>query len=587
MNILTKITGTRAQEHKSTRAYGLRSCRNGFILPLVIIVVVILSALATGLIMASFGARLQAIRTKNDTAAMLAAEAGYEKGIFWMSKQSDILGSLQDGSNTGTIDLPGGSCSYTVDFDDYIGAKPVFKITSTGLSGSSTRVVDVAVVQEVTGWVMGKCRVPSGPASSDTNPVYFANGEILDIPIHINNLKDSPDQRDIYIQDGAHPRFLQKVEMGEPQKTPGGSDKYDSIMALFEDGIYFDQPNVRITDEAVVRSKVNRFRDSTNPLYRFTPAGTANVLTPRSDAVQLEFYVDAGVGKVKITNNCTVECNNGGTNDYNIVAGSNPMTYNKYPIYAYHLAPDFETSNIVNIEDTYVRQHFGSKESEPGGQIFVNGNVVIGGNRTPDTNQVVKGKMTVVATGNIWIADAIVVDDADKTLRDVNGMPTKNNPNVLGLIAQRVVKIIDPCLSLGCPNSVSDRIYPTNPAKTHSYRPVADANGVTLGDRVLPHSMIIEAAITVGGGGWGAENVDDPPRGRREKGPGKQDYLVVRGTLSESIRGVVGKVGNDGYLKQYYLDKRLLEGILPGDIWFGGKYVPAPAGWHDYRPAGP
>jgi type II secretory pathway pseudopilin PulG len=565
----------------------LRSCRNGFILPLVIIVVVILSALATGLIMASFGARLQAIRTKNDTAAMLAAEAGYEKGIFWMSKQSDILGSLQDGSNTGTIDLPGGSCSYTVDFDDYIGAKPVFKITSTGLSGSSTRVVDVAVVQEVTGWVMGKCRVPSGPASSDTNPVYFANGEILDIPIHINNLKDSPDQRDIYIQDGAHPRFLQKVEMGEPQKTPGGSDKYDSIMALFEDGIYFDQPNVRITDEAVVRSKVNRFRDSTNPLYRFTPAGTANVLTPRSDAVQLEFYVDAGVGKVKITNNCTVECNNGGTNDYNIVAGSNPMTYNKYPIYAYHLAPDFETSNIVNIEDTYVRQHFGSKESEPGGQIFVNGNVVIGGNRTPDTNQVVKGKMTVVATGNIWIADAIVVDDADKTLRDVNGMPTKNNPNVLGLIAQRVVKIIDPCLSLGCPNSVSDRIYPTNPAKTHSYRPVADANGVTLGDRVLPHSMIIEAAITVGGGGWGAENVDDPPRGRREKGPGKQDYLVVRGTLSESIRGVVGKVGNDGYLKQYYLDKRLLEGILPGDIWFGGKYVPAPAGWHDYRPAGP
>ena len=48
---------------------------HGFILPIVIIVIVVLSALATGLIMASYGARLQAVRIKNDTAAMLAAEA--------------------------------------------------------------------------------------------------------------------------------------------------------------------------------------------------------------------------------------------------------------------------------------------------------------------------------------------------------------------------------------------------------------------------------------------------------------------------------------------------------------------------------
>jgi hypothetical protein len=558
----------------------IRSMRNGFVLPIVIIVIVVLSALATGLIMASYGARLQAARTKNDTAAMLVAEAGYEKGIFWMSQQSDILGALQNGSNTGNLDLPGGSCSYTVDFDDFIGAKPVFRIVSTGVSGTSTRVVDVAVIQEITGWVMGKCRVPTGPAAADTSPVYFADGEILDIPIHINNLKDNPDYRDIYIKDNTHPRFLQKVEMGESQKTAGGMDKYASVMTLFEDGIYFDQPNVRITDADAVLSKVNRFRDSTNPLYRYTPVGTANAETPRCDSVQLEFFVEGGVGKVKITNNCTVKCNNGNVYDYNIVAGSNPMTFHKYPIYAYHFAPDFEASNIVNLENTYVRQHFGTKESEPGGQIFVNGNVVIGGNRTPETRQVVKGKMTVVATGNIWIADSIVVDDAGGTQRDVNGMPTKENPNVLGLIAQGVVKIIDPGLSEGCPNSVSDRIYPSYPSKTHSYRPVADADGAAFDSRVLPHSMVVEAAVTVGGGGWGAENVSS----RKEKGPGKQDYLVLRGTLSESIRAVVGLVNNDGYIKQYYLDNRLLEGILPGDIWFGGKYVPAPAGWHDYRP---
>jgi hypothetical protein len=95
--------------------------------------------------------------------------------------------------------------------------------------------------------------------------------------------------------------------------------------------------------------------------------------------------------------------------------------------------------------------------------------------------------------------------------------------------------------------------------------------------------MVVEAAITVGGGGWGAENVRSSS-GRKVTGPGAQDYLILRGTLSESIRAVVGLINTNGYLKRYYLDKRLLEGILPGDLWFGGKYVPAPAGWHDYRP---
>jgi hypothetical protein len=78
-------------------------------------------------------------------------------------------------------------------------------------------------------------------------------------------------------------------------------------MGLFKDGIYFDQPNVRITDSAAVQSKVNRFRDSTNVLFRYAPVGTANVGTAatRRNAVQLEFYIDTStgteVGMVKIT----------------------------------------------------------------------------------------------------------------------------------------------------------------------------------------------------------------------------------------------------------------------------------------------
>jgi hypothetical protein len=563
-----------------------KSC-GGFALPLVIIATVVLVGLAVGLMMASYGVRMQAVKVKSETEAMLAAEAGYEQGVFWMSLQSDILGALQDASSgsTGTIDLGSSNCSFEVSFDDYIGAKPVFRITSTGTSGITSRVVDVAVVQAITGWAMGKCRIPSG--TNSTSPVNFANGEIIDIPIHINNHNDSPDERDIYIS--GTPRFKRKVEMGESREA-GSFDKYATVMELFQDGIYFDQPAIRITDEAAVKSKVNRFRDSTKPSFRFGPNGTANVPN-RQNAVQLEFFVDANVGKVKITNNCTVRgyLRAGGENtwDYKILPGSSPISFQKYYIYAYHYAPDFESPNTVPVTDTYVTQHFGSKESEPGGQIFVDGNVIIGGPNIPNQNMVVKGKMTIVATGNIWIADSIVVDGQ----HDANGLPSANNPNCLGLIAQGVVKIVDPGMSrssaLPEPNltSVNDRLAPTNPAKKHSYRPIANSGGSPLNNRLLPHNMAVEAAVTVGGGGWGAENVQRGSYGgRKEAGPGSQDLLVLRGTISEAFRGVVGIVGSDGYIKQYYLDKRLLEGILPGDIWFGGKYIPAPDGWHDYRP---
>jgi hypothetical protein len=535
-----------------------------------------LVALATGLMMASYGVRIQAVQAKTQAQALLAAEAGYEQGIYWMSQQSDILGALQDSHSgaSGAIDFGSSSCSYEVSFDDFIGHRPVFKILSTGTSGITSRVVDVAVIQEITGWAMGKCRVPSG--TNSTNPVYFADGEILDIPIHINNLKDNPDNRDIYIQ--GSPQFKQKIDMGESRDTPGGVDKYTDVMPLFENGINFDQPDVRITDTAAVQSKVKRFRDSTNPVFRFYPAGTANVPHPHG-AVQLAFYVSGGAGKVKITNDCTVEGFPGAAYDYNIAADN---TYQKYDIYAYHYAPRGREPNVVPLGLTYVTQKFGTKESEPGGQIFVNGDVIIGDDNVACPNMIVQGKMTIVATGNIWIADPIFVAGP----HDSNGLPSPDNDNVLGLIAQGVVKIIDPGMSnkVNPPHpvltGVQDKLKPAN---WHDYKPVALADGATVYSRVLPHTMVVEAAVTVGGGGWGAENVGSGG-GRKEKGPGSQDFLILRGAISECIRGVVGLVGTDGYIKRYYLDKRLLEGILPGDIWFGGKYVPGPGGWHDYRP---
>jgi hypothetical protein len=228
-------------------------------------------------------------------------------------------------------------------------------------------------------------------------------------------------------------------------------------------------------------------------------------------------------------------------------------------------------------------------ESEPGGQIFVDGSIVIGGDGTTNGgNQVVKGKIAVIATGNIWVADSVVVDGP----RDANGKPTMDNPNVLGLIAQGVVKVIDPGMSSYPEESDLPRrdrrgnYYPGPPDAPggFEYVPIGHSGGGAQSNRHLPDPMVVEAALTVGGGGWGAENVYWNGYGGRKEESGTQDDLIVRGTITEAARGVVGVTDADGYLKHYYSDERLLEGVLPGDIWLRGKYIPAPAGWHDYRP---
>ena len=449
----TKLDTCRSALRVHNTQYAIRSTKNGFVLPLVIIAMVILMALIIGATMTNYGSRIQAVQTKSQTEAMLAAEAGYEQAIFWMSQQSDILSAIQAGGGQGSIVFATGNCSYTINFHGFIGARPVFRVTSTGICGrpSFTRIVEVDVVQETSGWAMGTCRIPTG--SSSTMGVNFVDGEIIDIPLHINKASDSPDIGDIFI-DG-NPTFLRTVEMGESRKTSGGSDKsiytsttgglvllgnYSTIIPLFKNGISFDQPNVRITDEAAVQSKVTRFCNSTAAAYKFTPTASSSVPNPRYAATQLEFYVQGGVGMVKITNNCTVvgvNIGSVGPYDYNVVPGYSGTRFQLYNIYAYHFRPSSGSVTTVPITNTYVTQSIGGYTSDPGGQIYVNGNVVIGS--CDYTDMIVKGKITVVATGNIWIADSIKVDDNGGTQRDVNGMPKadnpNSNPNVLGLIA--------------------------------------------------------------------------------------------------------------------------------------------------------
>lgn len=535
--------------------------------------------------MVGYGARLHAIQIKTEAVAMLAAEAGYEKAIFWMGRQEDMLSTLQQSieGTSGTIGFESGSCDYQIEFDTFIGSRPVYRITSNGHSGRFNRTVEVLVVQAVSGWDMGMCRVATGATS--TSPVYFADGETIDMPLHINNLNDNPDERDIYIT-GA-PEFLQAVAMGESRHTTGDVDKYASVMSLFEEGIYFDQPDSRVTDQASIQAKVDRFQQSTKPEFQFTPAAGASVSNPQP-AVQLEFFVEGEVGKVRVTNNCTVrgfkQSNDNRTYDFRIKP-SEPSKYERYHIYAYHVMPEDAQRSVYPVQETYVTQSIGGVESEPGGQIFVDGNVIIGSGdpSLPGAQDTVKGKITVVATGNIWISDSAVVDGQ----HDGDGKPSMENPNILGLVAKGVIKVVDP--------GMSDYTYvddtPVEPSG-FKYVPIGrpDNPSSVPGDadyhkRYLPDPMVVEAAMTVGGGGWGAENVSRGSYGGRKEASGPQDDLVIRGSLTEVIRGVVGLIGSDGFLKHYYMDARLLEGVLPGDIWLRGKYIPAPAGWHDYRAA--
>jgi hypothetical protein len=559
-------------------------------------------------------------RFENATIAMAAAETGYDEATEWMGVSTDILADMAANpslfSGT-TFDLDGGSAVWNITFESFSDASPIFRVVSVGNCVGTKRVVDRLVMRSTGGWEMAKCRIPIG-ATTDS-PVYFVDGEVVNMPIHINKQSDTPDMRDIYIS-GA-PAFLRKVSMGESRYAAGGSDKYADIMDLFADGIAFDQPDVKIASEEAFQARLNRFKADTKPEYIFTPTASAEIspLSPASvnatahPAVQIEMYTDAdtGEGMLRITNNCTVigthRTGNNVTYDYKVAPGSACASFTPYDVYAYHYrwnptdaaTPAACKPFVVPVSDTYVSQSFGGKQSEPGGRIFVSGDVVLGSDAYA---MVLAGKLTIVAQrsgattddGHIWIADSIYVDGP----RYADGLPTLDNPNVLGLVAQGVVKVIDPGMSYyarsaankypGPPPGPSPFYLNTNGSTAKQvYVPVAESAGTTIYNRVLPNPMVIEAAITVGGGGIGAENVALLGYGgRRENGeavpPPTQhlrDFLVLRGSLCEVVRGVVGMTSGsnaDGFQKSYYQDERLTGGILPGDLWFGGSYVPVP-----------
>ena len=104
--------------------------RDGAILGLVVVCLVILAALGGGLLAIAYGVRMQAIRTKNEAVAMLAAEAGYQKAIFWMSQQQDVITALQEGvpGTSDSLQFADANCDYNIEFFTFIGSRPIYRI---------------------------------------------------------------------------------------------------------------------------------------------------------------------------------------------------------------------------------------------------------------------------------------------------------------------------------------------------------------------------------------------------------------------------------------------------------------------------
>jgi hypothetical protein len=576
---------------------------NGSVLALVLILTVLLTLTGFAMLKAAQGRTLQAVRVKSQESASSAAEAGYEKAVFWMGQQVSMQTALQSAQRSGTLTFAQSNANYTVSQATVINQScPIYKVQSTGYCGIYQKTIEAYVVQAITGWEMGQCRVPSN--TTQTSEVSFVTGETIAMPLHINKLDDNPDKKDIYIT--GTPSFLEHVSMGEARYTSGGTDKYDTVINLFTQGISFSQPASRIYDADIVAAKVEEFRTTTNATYCLTPT---KVALPKSangktgfftatvtdlPAVQLKFYVNgSGVGYVRIYNNCTVAAyttSGSATWDYKIDP-TNTKNYIKYPIYGCHYNAGVNAYTDVRIDNTddpiYIRHMYGTTKGAPGAQIYVNGNVVIGCDSTDDTAlgtlNTVKGQITIVATGNIWLANELKVYGT----RAADGMPASDNTNIIGLIAQGVIKVVDPGMTK---SDYYDKLLydissynATLPAGI-TYCPIGSKEGSLRYDRALPRNMVVEAAITVGGGGWGAENVARKDGSSENKGretvTSDNDYLIVRGSITEVCRGVVGQ-GDNGYLKQYYFDKRLMTGILPGNIGLKGKYLLVPGGWSE------
>jgi len=536
----------------------------GVVLAFAAMSLLVLATIGLGIMAVAYGYRHRAISVKDETIALAAAEAGYERARVWMSQQ-DSIGVLARGieQKIGPAALDSGGsyeCTVSCAGERDIGSRTVYRIVSKGRYNRATKAIDVLVTQAIDGWASTHREIVS---NNGTRAAPLNDANEIGMQLHIN---ESDDGEPGMVIDGLS-SFKRHVTT-----TESDTGQYDPYQSLFSKGISFNQPANFITDETVIQQRIVEFRTIANRIY--VPLMNPRVILDNptrqhEPAVQIEFDSSG----IRVANHCTVRCWGLTPTDWRIRPGSDGAAYEQYPVYGCHFGPDYEPDPITGP-----------------GVIFVYGNVIIGPRdrlfHIPGGVQrySVRGKFTVVAArrpdgkgGNIWIGDYIKAYSATGRLEDP---PAAENPNVIALMAEGVVKVIDPRLQ-DDPLLLARDVL--SAGDLGICRPLGIPYG--FGELALPNPLVIDAAIVSAGGGWGVEGVEEVLGWGSHIYPGSgTGKIYVHGSITEPYRGLVCSRDNTRAFahKYFFFDNRFFQGILPEQIWFSSAYVPVPGGWRDY-----
>ncbi len=125
-----------------------RRNKRGFVLPLTIAVVVLLTVMGLALQRLGLDARMQAARTTAEITASAAADAGLTKAVFEMNQnQNGETWSFSNIASAVNIELPNANADYTYTIEEIV-VDTEYRITSIGRSGLAERKVYCNIERE-------------------------------------------------------------------------------------------------------------------------------------------------------------------------------------------------------------------------------------------------------------------------------------------------------------------------------------------------------------------------------------------------------------------------------------------------------
>lgn len=282
--------------------------REGAILGLVLVTMVILSFLGIGLINLSLASALEAGRTVSTVQSFWNAEAGLEQAKAIAQKRRRpanliVLPGSPSGFLTGTNSISGATTSGTYSVDVY--ADPTWTNVSSNLkryiirsrgrtpNGKEQTVMVSALIESFASYM----HASNAEETSGGNNIYFATGDLLDGPVYVN------DQLNI----SGTPRFLKSVSSADSTVNyrSGGT------AAVFEGGLNLGVPPLDISGQfssghiGDIKDEANsgglaltgdyRFEFVSDGSFNYTELSTGITNTSYLSSLNGAIYVDGDV----------------------------------------------------------------------------------------------------------------------------------------------------------------------------------------------------------------------------------------------------------------------------------------------------